>query len=136
MGSVHWSDALRSNSLFYKTTEQKAFGRGTAKESQMHEIMNSTAREQESRGYFFLLLFFCAHSCSSASSVTPFLMAEALSTLTLLFSPFQKIDDIWDWVLDNHLQGWDGRSTDRLKRKAWLWKTTPVPPQEERPLAH
>lgn len=52
--------------LVLQTTKQKAFGRGTAKENQMHGIMNSTAREQESRGWCFLLLFFCAHSHSSA----------------------------------------------------------------------
>lgn len=53
MGSVHLPDALRRNSLFYKTKKQKAFGRGTAKENQMHGIMNSIAREKGRRDIAF-----------------------------------------------------------------------------------
>lgn len=57
---------LEEKLLVLQITTQKAFGKGTVKENQMHGMMKSTAREQESRGWCFLLLFFCAHSHSSA----------------------------------------------------------------------
>lgn len=70
-----------------------------------------------------------------AQPVSSFLLEEVSSTLTLLFSPFQNIHDIWQWVLDNPLQGGLEGQQDRLKGTAWLWKRTPVSLQE-RSLAH
>lgn len=42
---------------------------------------------------------------TSAASI----LTSAGRSIKYIDTAFQNIDDIWDWVLDNPLQGWDGR---------------------------